>query len=104
MNVQRQHVLNFYKRKNMDTFTNSDVLNFQCQVSPFSAVISLKKSLVKERNGFVLLPPRVTASKEPDRTALAALEQRNMKLEEDLENRHVNYDWVVNPCSADEMH
>ena len=62
----------------------SSNLNFRCQVSPFSAVISLKKSLVKERNGFVRLPPRVTASKEYDHTALAALEKRNMKLEEDL--------------------
>ena len=65
-----------FTKENMDTFTNSDVLNFQCQVSPFSAVISLKKSLVKERNGFVPLPPRVTVSKESDHdhTALAALE------------------------------
>ena len=94
MNVQRQLVLKF-TNKNMDTFTNSDVLNFKCQVSPFSAVISLKKSLVKERNGFVRLPPRVTASKESDHTALAALEKRNMKLEEDLENSRVNYDCVV---------
>ena len=94
MNVQRQHVLNF-TNKNMDTFTNSDVLNFQSQVSTFSAVVSLKKSLVKERNGFVHLHPRVTASKESDHTALAALKKRNMKLEEDLENSRVNYDCVV---------
>ena len=106
-----------FTNKNLDTFTNSDVvstsllasitfdkllkeiqssnLNFQCQVSPFSAVISLKKSLVKERNGFVRLPPRVTASKESDHTALAALEKRNIKLEEDLENSCVKYDCVV---------
>ena len=84
-----------FTNENMDTFTNSDVLNFQCQVSPVSALISLKKSLVKERNGFVRLPPRVTASKESDHTALATLEKRNMKLEEDLENSHVNYDCVV---------
>ena len=50
---------------------------------------------MKERNGFFRLPPRVTASKESDHTALAALEKRNMKLEEDLENSHVNYDCVV---------
>ena len=71
MNVQRQHVLKF-TNKNMDTFTNSDVLNFQCQVLPFSAAISLKKSLVKERNGFVRLPLRVTSSKESDHTALVS--------------------------------
>ena len=32
-------------------------LNFQLQVSPFSAFISLKKSLVKDRSGSFLLPP-----------------------------------------------
>ena len=32
-------------------------LNFQLQVSPFSALISLKKSLVKDRSGSLLLPP-----------------------------------------------
>ena len=58
-------------------------------------MISLKKYLVKERNGFVRLPLRVTSSKESDHTALAALEKRNMKLEEDLENSRVNYDCVV---------
>lgn len=31
-------------------------LNFQLQVSPFSAFISLKKSLVKDRSGSFLLP------------------------------------------------
>ena len=32
-------------------------LNFQLQVSPYSAFISLKKSLVKDRSGSILLPP-----------------------------------------------
>ena len=32
-------------------------LNFQLQVSPFSAFISLKKSIVKDRSGSFLLPP-----------------------------------------------
>ena len=77
-----------FTTENMDTFTRSDVLNFPAE-------ISLIKSLVKERYVFVCLPPRVTASKESDHTALATLEKRNMKLEEDLENSHVNYDCVV---------
>ena len=58
-------------------------------------MILLKKSLLKERNGFVRLPPRVTASKESDHTAL---KKRNMKLEEDLENSCVNYD-----CDVDQL-
>ena len=32
-------------------------LNFQLQVSPFSALISIKKSFVKEKDGTVRLPP-----------------------------------------------
>ena len=35
----------------------SSNLNFQIQVSPFSAQISLKKSLVKDRAGNILHPP-----------------------------------------------
>ena len=36
-------------------------LNFQIQLSPFSAYISLKKSLVKDRSGVPQLPsPRCT--------------------------------------------
>ena len=50
---------------------------------------------MKERNGFVCLPTRVTASKESDHTALAALKKRNIKLEEDLENSRVKYNCVV---------
>ena len=58
-----------FTKENMDTFTNSDVLNFQCQVSPFSAVISLKKPLVKDRKGFVR-----NCNKESCHTALAERE------------------------------
>ena len=54
-----------------------------------------KISCERKKNGFVRLPPRVTASKEYDHTALAALEKRNMKLEEDLDNSRVNYECVV---------
>ena len=36
-------------------------LNYQIQVSPFSAFISLKKSLIKDGDGSLLLPPVQTA-------------------------------------------
>ena len=35
----------------------SSGLNFQLQLSPFSAQISLKRSLVKERSGLLRCPP-----------------------------------------------
>ena len=35
----------------------SSNLNFHIQQSPFSAVISLKKTLIKDRSGFTLKPP-----------------------------------------------
>ena len=106
-----------FTKENMDSLTNSDVvnttmlatmtfdnilkeiqssnLNFQCQVSPFSALISLKESLVKERDGSVRLPPRVVARKESDHIALAALKERNTKLERDLGTIRENYDRAV---------
>ena len=46
----------FYKI--LDLIKSSN-LNFQLSLSPFSAQISLKKSLVKDRSGMFLLPPSV---------------------------------------------
>ena len=40
----------------------SSGLNFQLLMSPFSAQISLKRSLVKERTGILCLPPSVAKS------------------------------------------
>ena len=37
-------------------------LNFCLQLSPFSANISIKKTLVKDKSGFYLSPPAVTDS------------------------------------------
>ena len=51
-------------------------LNFQLQVSPFSAFISLKKSLVKNRSGSILLPPPSLA------TAQTSLPSSNFNLDD----------------------
>ena len=37
-------------------------LNFQIQISPFSAIISLKKSLIKDHSGNPLLPTNLSRS------------------------------------------
>ena len=39
-------------------------LNFQLQVSPFSAVISIKKSFIKDKSGKVFVSPQPRGSKE----------------------------------------
>ena len=59
-------------------------LNFQLQVSPFSAYISLKKSLVKDKSGAPILPP-TSLSSVSSRTPYQDLELQNnlLKTEND---------------------
>ena len=74
-------------------------LNFQVQISPFSAVISLKKSLVKDKSGAFLLPP--TPPPCPPSTALsdiATLTSKNIQLENDLKTSKRNYEDAVEDC------
>ena len=59
-------------------------LNFQLQMSPFSAQISLKKSLITERTGVSRLPP---PNFEPDVT--------NFAMKSDLDNLKLKYARVV---------
>ena len=77
-NWQHKDVLNNCTNRSMKQVNNSDKnpamlalsdyqnildqiqysnLNFQIQLSPSSALISLKKSFVKDRNGDILIPP-----------------------------------------------
>ena len=63
----------------LDQVKNS-CLNFQIQVSPFSALISLKKSFVKDKSGNLLLPSnRHVTSKDT-----GELIDKNSKLEHDI--------------------
>ena len=60
-------------------------LNFQIQVSPFSALISLKKSFVKEKDGSLRLPtPPISSSYNSSRSE-TDLAIRNVKLEKDFD-------------------
>ena len=72
----------------------SSNLNFQLQVSPFSAQISLKKSLVKDRNGVLLLPPRISSDPCKD-SQLEECEARANKAERELETIRRNYKQVI---------
>ena len=62
----------------------SSNLNFQLQISPFSAKISLKKSWVRDRTGAPLLPPdRVEIVKHND-DSVENFAAKNLELEEKL--------------------
>ena len=58
----------------------SSCLNFQIQVSPFSAIIHLKKSFIKDKSGKLLLPRDRSVPCEN----VKALVDKNIKLENDV--------------------
>ena len=118
----RQQVLNLQERK-MQKITSSDVtnhemladqtfrnildgiqrsnLNFQLQVSPFSAYISLRKSFVKDLSGAVLLPPPQATIQHPlpsptSHTDVANYLVRINELEKDLLAQKDNHEDVEN--------
>ena len=68
----------------------SSNLNFQLQMSPFSAQISLKKSLVTEKTGVPRLPPPIHASN--------SISVKNMQLEKDLNSLKKDYARAVDDC------
>ena len=79
----------------IDGIQNSN-LNFQLQVSPFSAFISLKKSLVKDKSGSYLQPAsQATAPTLPSQD-LANLLLRIKELESDLLIERNNHCDVLN--------
>ena len=67
-------------------------LNYQLQLSPLSAYISLKQSLIKERSGAPRLPPapetQVSSSLE---SVVAALVEKNLQLERKLKEVQAAY-------------
>ena len=81
-------------------------LNYQIQMSPFSAHISLKRSLVKEKSGIPRLPvpsmsvPTVNDDSTATNTesVVAALIAKNQKLEKDLDTLKGNYTQSVDDC------
>ena len=97
----------------MDQVKSSN-LKFQLQQSPFSAVISLKKSFVKDKSGQILTPPKskpdyllhlesenqaltkVNVKKETENTSLAAendkIQQENASIKIDLEQMRIDRD------------
>ena len=67
-------------------------LNFQLQLSPFGAVISLKKSLVKDKKGDFIIPSSYIISGNPNNIKdLSALEYKILMLESKLQKLQNDY-------------
>ena len=75
-------------------------LNFVLQVSPYSANISLKKSLVTDKSGAVCLPPELISPDLTSREALAALKVDNNVLENALLNIKQELAAAKDDCEA----
>ena len=74
-------------------------LNFYMELSPFSAVINLKKSLIQDKSGIFMIPPL------PNTFLLGQIKLENLdlyqkvkQLENDLVNSKNQYEEAVNDC------
>ena len=79
----------------IDKIRNSN-LNFQLQMSPFSAQISLKNSLVTERTGVARLPPSTTHHAVKSESDITAFAEKNMQLERELDNLKLKHAHTIN--------
>ena len=70
----------------------SSNLNFHLQISPFAALISLKKTLVKDKSGTYLRPPTPVLRNEAFENILA----RNRELEKNILDLKKNYEKAAN--------
>ena len=71
-------------------------LNFQLQISPFSAVISLKKSFVKDKSGTILFPKRLPNAPIANTEYFV---NKNGQLEKDILKLRNDYELVVEDCT-----
>ena len=62
----------------IDSVRNS-CLNYHAQISPFSAVISVKKSFVKDYNGCSITPKTVSSTPVTEETAEEALKKLSIQ-------------------------
>ena len=77
-------------------------LNFQLHLSPFSAQISLKKSLILDKSGIPRLPSTHEESNHKHEAAEADIEAfaaKNVQLVADLDNLRCDYDHIVDNYS-----
>ena len=74
-------------------------LNFHLQLSPFSAVISMKKSLIKDKSGSFLLPTSSCTPKS-SQNEIAALASKNLMLEDKVISLQKDLESAVDDCEA----
>ena len=70
-------------------------LNFQVQISPFSAFISLRKSFVKDKSGTLLIP---TATSSTTNSSMEELVAKNLKIQRDLFILQNKYRDAIKDC------
>ena len=73
----------------------SSGLNFQLQISPFSAIISLKKSLVRDRSGNPIIPNKYHQNVRKTNEHIEALIAKNNELERKLADLTYEHKEVV---------
>ena len=71
-------------------------LNFQIQISPFSAIISLKKSLTKDKSGNPIAPKKLVNLSSHQIEALAV---KNLELERKLSTLQNDHTVLFNECT-----
>ena len=83
----------------MNQIQNSG-LNFQLQISPFGAVISLKKSLVKDKKGSFILPSSIISGTSNNKEDFCVPISKNHVLENKLAALENKYKSAVDECKA----
>ena len=79
----------------------SSNLNFQLQISPFAANISLKRSPVKDRTGTPILQPKLPSQSPSETVAeIAVLASKNIQLEKDLNSLGLVHEGAIEDCEA----
>ena len=79
----------------------SSNLNFQLQISPFAANISLMRSPVKDRTGTPILQPKLPSQSPSETVAeIAVLASKNIQLEKDLNSLRLVHEGAIEDCEA----
>ena len=81
----------------LDQIQNSK-LNFQLQISPFSANISLKKTLIKDKSGTPVLPTTSSGHSRDSLEEIATLVKKNLQLERELWSLRLDHENAIEDC------
>ena len=75
-------------------------LDKHLQISPFSAVISLKKSFLRDKSGAIRLTPASSKYSAATPEITAALAAKNLQLEKDIENLRNDFQFTIADCES----